>query len=75
MKSPLNRWVLIFLLLVMAIAWNFLVGCAELPKCEKWQYQLHQQEGRIYYILDENNAVVLVQMIEGLAKGTCRVEI
>ena len=74
MKNPLNRWLVIFLLLVMAVAWNFLVGCAEIQRCEKWQYQVHQQDGRVYYVLDENNVVKMIEMVEGLSKGTCRLD-
>ena len=73
--NPLERWVVIFLLLVTVIAWNFLVGCAELPKCEYFKYRVvHDDNGRPYYFLDEENAVALVRLIEGLEKRTCRLE-
>lgn len=74
MKEPINRWVLIFILFVLVVAWNYLVGCAELPLCVKWQYGVHEQGGRLYYVLDENNAVKMIEMVEGLSKGTCRLD-
>lgn len=69
-------WFPCFLLFVFFVAVLF-AGCAatkEIPLCEKFQYIPHQQEGRLYYVLDEANAVVLVALVEGLSKGTCRLE-
>ena len=77
MREPLNRWVLIFILFVMMVAWNYLLGCAqipEIPTCEKFSYGLMTHRGEQYIVLDQHNAAMLSQMVEGLSKGSCRLE-
>ena len=74
MKDPLNRWLLIALLLVLVIAWNTLVGCSQVPKCELFQYSVHMYQGESYFVLDQTNAVKLTEMVQRLSEGKCRIE-
>lgn len=52
-------------------------GCAApLPICETFRYQLGENEaGQMVFVLDQANAAKMAQMVRGLAKGECRVEI
>lgn len=73
--NSLERWVIIFFLLVLVIAINSLQGCAQVPVCEKFRYQpLMDNHGEIVFLLDQENAVKLIQLIEGLSKDSCRLE-
>lgn len=74
MKEPLNRWLFIVLLLVLVIAWNTLVGCSQVPKCELFQYSVHMYQGEPYFVLDQANAVKLTEMVNDLSQGRCRIE-
>ena len=72
--TALERWLIIFILFVLVVAFNSISGCAQVPPCEKFAYSVHVQDGVPYYVLDQDNAVKLVQMVESLNNGTCRIE-
>ena len=77
MREPLNRWFLIFLLFCLVVAWNYLLGCAEIPKipvCERFSYGLMTHQGEQYIVIDQHNAAKLVLLVEGLSTGSCRLE-
>ena len=72
--NALERWALIFLLLVFVIAWNTVSGCSQVPVCETFKYSVHMYQGEPYFVLDQDNVVTLTKMVQGLSEGTCRVE-
>ena len=65
-------WALAFLVLLIVLS---LWGCAQVPPCEKFKLsQYENMKGETFYVLDLDNAVKLVQMVEALNNGTCKVE-
>lgn len=66
-------------LLVAAVAILFLIlpGCAAtqhpVPECERYQFiPVTLDSGEVVFMLNQANAVKLVQMVKGLSDGTCR---
>jgi putative exporter of polyketide antibiotics len=65
-------WWFVALVLVLLI----LGGCASVPRqvaqCERYQFiPVTLDSGDVVFVLNQENAVKLVQMVKGLSDGTC----
>lgn len=70
---PWFIWFFAIVGLIAFVAW--IASCAHtpLPRCEGWDSKLLVRDGQVMGLyLDGENAEKLIAMIEGLAKGTCR---
>ena len=73
--SPLERWVVIFLLLVFVIALNTIAGCAQVPLCERFTvHEAYRQQYGHLYVMNAEEIQKLANLIEGVNKGTCRLD-
>ena len=80
--TTLERWIIIFLMAVAVIAWNYLIGCAAvpaqappLPPCEKFVISPAQlTNGDPLWVLTQQDLEKMMRMIYGIHKGTCRLE-
>lgn len=73
--NTLERWVVIFLLLVFVIALNTIAGCAQVPVCEKFTVQqVYSQQYGYLYVMNAEEIKKLANLIEGINKGTCRLD-
>lgn len=52
-----------------------LLGCASnLPPCERYNYQIAEDnDGGVFILIDMENVVKLSAMLEGVSSGKCRI--
>ena len=75
MKNALNRWVVIFLLLVLVIFLNTVAGCTQVPVCERFTVQqAYSQQYGYLYVMNAEELTKLANLIDGINKGTCRLD-
>lgn len=68
---------IIALLIVLVVAMFAISGCASRPLsyCERWDAKVYARDGELLGMyLEGENAEKMVEMMLGLAKGTCRLQ-
>lgn len=66
---PLPVWAIVFCVAIV------LSGCAPVPVCEGFEVRTVTVRGQPFFLLDDENATKMAEMMRGLNEGKCHLEI